>query len=203
MEAVRLAANRTFEAGEVVGRAYADDPLLAYIVPDRSARTRQGLAAAGVAVVRYGLRFGTVEVVGTPIDGVAISLAPAPSFASPVRWAAAVQAAFGLGVPLVGLARLSRIAFDTGRSARRAVSPPHHRLLLLAVNPAQRRQGIGTMLLQSALQRADAQGIPCATATGHAHAVLFLRKHGFEVVADDGLPGGGPRIWTLVRSPRR
>ncbi len=203
VEAVRLAPNRVYEAGEVIGRACADDPLLAYIVPDRAERTRQALAAAGHVLVRFGLRFGSVDVVGSPIDGVVISLTPMHLLAVPLRIAWTLQAAIGLGLPPAGLIRLSRVAFQTGRAARRAVPPPHHRLLLLAVNPAQRGQGVDAALLRSVLRHADAAGRPCVTATGYAHTVLFLSAHGFQVVADHGLPGAGLRLWTLVRLPQK
>lgn len=203
MEAVRLAPNRVYEAGEVIGRACADDPLLAYIVPDRAARTRQALAKVGHALVRLGLRFGTVDVVGIPIDGVAILVAPAHLLAVPIRAAWAAHAAIGLGIPLAGLVRLSRAAFQIRRASRCAVPAPHHRLLLLAVNPAQRGKGVDVALLRSVLQDVDATGRPCVTATGDAHTVLFLSAHGFNVVADQGLPAAGLRLWTLVRLPNR
>ncbi len=199
VEAVRLAPNRVYEAGEVIGRACVDDPLLAYLVPDRATRTRQALAAAGHRLVRYGLRFGTVEVVGSPIDGVAISLAPAHLLAVPFRLAWAAQAAIGAGLPLAGLMRLLRIAFQIERASRRGAPPPHQRLLLLAVNPAQRGQDVEVVLLRSVLRHADATGRSCVTSTGSAHTVLFLTANGFEVVADHGLPGAGLRLWTLVR----
>ncbi len=58
-------------------------------------------------------------------------------------------------------------------------------------------------LLRSVLQDVDAVGRPCVTATGYAHTVLFLSAHGFDVVADHGLPAAGLRLWTLVRLPNR
>ena len=32
--------------------------------------------------------------------------------------------------------------------------------------------------------------------------VPFYRKHGFEVVVEDDLPGGGLHFWTMRREPR-
>jgi hypothetical protein len=35
-----------------------------------------------------------------------------------------------------------------------------------------------------------------------ARNVPFYQKHGFQVVVDEMIPNGGPRLWTMKRQPK-
>ena len=69
---------------------------------------------------------------------------------------------------------------------------PQRSILYAAVDPAWRRQGIGSALLAQAIDRTREMGasqIVSATRAGRAAADAFLRRHGF-------LPAGHPRTFT-------
>ena len=55
--------------------------------------------------------------------------------------------------------------------------------------------------MQPVLERADRDRLPCYLETAKEINVSFYKKHGFEVVVEDDLPGGGPRFWTMKRDP--
>ena len=61
------------------------------------------------------------------------------------------------------------------------------------------RLGLGTAPV---LAKADAAGLPCYLETMKTRNVPFYRKHGFEVIVEDDLPGGGFHFWTMRRDPR-
>ena len=201
VEAVRLAADQVHEAGEVLGGICGEDPLWAYVVPDGAKRTRQAMARVGRALVEHGRRVGEVYATPHPIDGVAIWLPPESALGEAgrsVRWLALASAA-GLGP--AGVARFVRASLGMDRARRRGIAGPHWQLLILGVISSQRRRGIGSALIAPMLARADAEGVPCAAACLGPRGVLFCRRHGFEVVGDDDLPGAGPRFWTMRRHP--
>lgn len=196
-----MAADQVHEAGEVVGRIWAEDPFWAYVEPDGAKRTRQAMARIGVALVGHGRRYGEVYATPHPIDGVAIWLPPESALRAAGGPARAAILGAGAGLGPAELARFVRALAGLDAARRRGVPERHWRLLLLGVIPSQRRRGIGSVLIAPVLARADREGVPCAVACLGPRGVLFLRRHGFEVVGDDDLPGGGPRFWTMRREP--
>ena len=201
VEAVRLAADQVHEAGEVLGGICAEDPLWAAVVPDGAKRTRQAMTRVGRALVEHGRRAGEVYATPHPIDGVAIWLPPESPLGEAgrsVRWVALAGAA-GLGP--AGIARFVRASLEVDRARRGGIPERHWHLLVLGIIPSHRRRGIGSALLAPMLARADAEALPCGVACLSPTGVLFFRRHGFEVVGDDELPGAGPRFWTMRRNP--
>jgi GNAT superfamily N-acetyltransferase len=74
--------------------------------------------------------------------------------------------------------------------------------MLLGVDPPRQGQGVGGALIAPVLAKTDAAGVPCYLETMKTRNVPFYRKHGFEVVVEDDLPGGGFHFWTMRRDPR-
>ena len=83
----------------------------------------------------------------------------------------------------------------------KAVSLDHWYLLILGVDPACQGQGIGGQLMEPVLKRADAEDRVCYLETSKAGNAAFYRKHGFDVVIEEDIPGG-PRFWAMRRDPR-
>jgi len=196
-----IAPTQVFETGEIVGRTCADDPLVRYLAPDSTRRSRQTLAKVGVELVRYGMRHGEVYVTEPPVDGVAIWLPPEHALITRPRLALTGLRALGAGLDPGSLIRLARAVTYLEALHRREAPPRHWYLLLLGVVPSRRRQGIGSALLHSIVTRADATDSPCYVTTMRAQSVLFYRRHGFTVLSEDAVPGGGPQFWTLARAP--
>ena len=133
----------------------------------------------------------TAVAVWEPPDG-AEGTAPVP---------ADVAAALARELPVLSGPHAARVAatrelVDAARPGR-----PHWWLAHLGTRPSSRRKGLGRAVLEPALARCDADGVPAATAVYTWAGVRFLRGSGFEVgaslhTADDELP-----VWVLVRPP--
>ena len=77
----------------------------------------------------------------------------------------------------------------------------HWYLMFVGVAPEWRGMGLGTALMQSVLDRADAEGMPAyLDATSPRNRRLYER-HGFDVTEEYRLPGGGPPLWSMWRDP--
>jgi hypothetical protein len=199
---VRLARDQVFEAGDYLGRTVADDPIVTAIVPVPSHRTRQALATASRHLVQYAERWGEVYTTEERIDGLAIWLPPAPH--QPVglaRGGAALLTALTAELGPDDTFRLVGIGMRLARARRRAIDRPHWHLVTVVANP-HHVEPVSEALIQPILTRADAEGIPCFTASARAQQVLFFVRHGFQAVRDDLLTPRGPRVWSLVREPR-
>ena len=69
----------------------------------------------------------------------------------------------------------------------------------LAVASTARRAGLGTSLIEHGCALADRDGVPAFLETGRPENVGYYERRGFEVVADEDIPGGGPHIWFMSR----
>src|SRR6201995_3105859 len=79
-----LADHEAPEAGEMLARAFSDDPLCGHLFPDPLQRPAE-LAAALTWNVSYGLRYGEVLAPADSLDGAAVLLRPSNTHFSPER----------------------------------------------------------------------------------------------------------------------
>jgi GNAT superfamily N-acetyltransferase len=79
---------------------------------------------------------------------------------------------------------------------------PHWYLATLGTDPEAQGQGIGSALMRPVLEHCDAEGWPAYLESSKERNIPFYSRHGFAVVREVPLPGGGPSIWTMWREPR-
>jgi GNAT superfamily N-acetyltransferase len=79
---------------------------------------------------------------------------------------------------------------------------PHWYLATLGTAVDHQGQGIGSALMAPVLEHCDREGLPAYLESSKERNVPFYRRHGFEVVKEVPLPGGGPPIWTMWRQPQ-
>jgi GNAT superfamily N-acetyltransferase len=72
---------------------------------------------------------------------------------------------------------------------------------LVAVAPAAQGRGLGRALVTHGLQRARADRCPAFLETGTPRNVPFYESLGFQTVAEQQAPDGGPVIW-FMQTPR-
>lgn len=79
---------------------------------------------------------------------------------------------------------------------------PHWYLATLGTDPAAQGRGIGSALMRPVLEQCDVEGLPAYLESSKERNIPFYARHGFEVVKEVPLPGGGPSIWTMWRTPK-
>lgn len=193
---IRLDPSQVKEASTLLCRAFYQDPLVQYIVPDEARRTHV-LPPFYRLVVRYALRYG--EVYTTPeVEGVACWLTPGNTAVSTWRLLrVAPTALFSFSLSEQG--RNIIYSRYTDEVHARVISRPHWYLWGLGVEPSCQHQGIGSQLIRSILARADQDGLSCYLETTTEVNVAFYEKHGFSVVSDGVVPDTTLRIWGMRR----
>jgi ribosomal protein S18 acetylase RimI-like enzyme len=188
-------------AVETLTQAFRDDPTYVYISPDEARRVRS-TRRLWDALIRYTLRYG--EAWTTPdVSGVACWLAPGNA---EIGFRRMLRTGFALARAMLrfkpgDLRRAMGVIGYTDEVHRRVMSGPHWYLWALGVAPGAQGQGIGGGLLQPMLARADSERLPCYLETETARNVAFYRKHGFEVLTADRVPGHDLVLWTMARRP--
>lgn len=77
---------------------------------------------------------------------------------------------------------------------------PHWYLPLIGVDPTKQRRGYGTALLQHALQRCDADGLPAYLESGNPRNNPLYERFGFETIGLIQIDGSPP-MWPMLRKP--
>lgn len=79
--------------------------------------------------------------------------------------------------------------------------PKHFYLATLGVSPDRQGQGVGSRLLAPVLQICDSDGIPAYLESSKYSNIAFYARHGFRVLDELRLPGGGPVFFRMWREP--
>lgn len=77
---------------------------------------------------------------------------------------------------------------------------PHWRLSLLAVEPAHRRRGYGSALMQDVLIQCDRQGYPAYVEATQATHLPFFQRLGFALLTTVQV-GNLPPLFPMMRAP--
>jgi GNAT superfamily N-acetyltransferase len=217
LETTRLDPGLQMQAGQVLSRAFFNDPLMLYYLPDPEVR-HKALPVFMRIMARYCLAHG--EVWTTPgLDGVACWLPPGRTEVSMmgmvraslgvvslgVFWSFLRQAGARNGAPPTPLRQLiQRVNQAEGRldEIHKEIVPGQHwYLLALGVDADRQGRGIGSRLIASQLERARLAGLPCYLETGTELDVAFYIKNGFQVAHQEMIQPGNLHMWSMVRWP--
>ncbi len=199
-EVVQLQRTQISEAGELLARAFHDDPLFMWVLPDESKRARV-LPWFMAFFARYCRRYGEVHTTAESVEGTAVWVPPGryPMSVTRLMLAGWILAPAKLGPR--GYGRMMGAVKYWEKLHKRDVPPRHWYLMILGVDPPRQGEGIGGALLQPVLARADGEGVPCYLETVTARNVPSYQRHGFAVVVEGDLRKGGPHFWTMKREP--
>lgn len=185
VDIVRLKSSDFAIASEHLSAAFSQDPLISYFLPEDTAAKRRALKHLSTAFLNFAQLYGhTYTTAGDP-KGVAIWLPPEAFQITLLQlWQAVISGLIASPLYL----RWTRIVDFTSLVSteiqlhEKLCPEPHWYLGMLGVSPKCQGQGIGGMLLQPVLERADRAKMSCYLETTTTPAVRFYQRHGFEVV---------------------
>ena len=197
--ALPLALADILPAAGVLARAFYSDPFFTYALPEAARRERM-LPWFYEKFLRYGLTYG--QVYTTPsLEGVAIWLGPEKHT---LAWLGIIQSGLirlPLKLRLSELQRSLRLSNYADRLHAAAVSAPHWYLCELGVEPSRQGRGVGRLLLQPVLARADSQSLCCYLETNNEQNLPFYQSNGFSVVNQGQAASDSPVTWAMLRKP--
>lgn len=193
LSTVRATAADVPTLGRTLARAFHDDPVFSWVVPDHE-RRRALLPAVFETFAEVYLLHEETYLLG---DGVGAALW-APDGVAPLP--AELEAWFGARQEEI-LGQDANRAFRLGELLEQHhPEQPCFYLQFVGILPAQHGRGLGSRLLASGLRRRDAAGLPCYLEATSSHNRRLYERHGFEVFAELSLPDGPP-LWPMWRVP--
>lgn len=181
--------------GELLGRAFQDDPMWVWMAPDPVRRARLGAMFA--QLVRRRARDGTLWTNDARTG--------AAAWARPGEWKLRPSENLRMAVPFLrtvgpGLARDRMAALARLESLH--PPEPHWYLEIIGADPTRRGRGIGSSLIAPVLERCDAEGIGAYLESSNVANVPLYRRFGFVETDEVALAEGAPAIYPMWRDPR-
>lgn len=179
----------------VLAEAFADDPVLSFLLPAGISRREQRLRSFFALEAP---RSHACDSAWITADETAAAIWYPPgqwreSAWTTLRHGPGQLRVFGCRLPLAGRVLLTMQSHHPVE--------PHWYLLYLGTTPESQGTGRGSALLRAVLDSCDAHGVPAyLEATNERNRALYLR-HGFVDRDRLPLPGGGPALYPMWRDP--
>jgi hypothetical protein len=179
-----------------LGRAFEDDPVMKFVIPNDARRVRRLPLLFQVELKYLHLPLGEVYTTADICAG-AVWAPPNQRRTPP---SVMLRTLPRLVIALGGRLPLSLRAIAEVEKLR--PTEPHWYLAALGTEPAWQGKGVGSALLAPVLQRCDREGVPAYLESSKESNLAFYARHGWEVTSTIDMPGGGPRVWLMWREPR-
>ena len=190
------------ELSYALGRAFYDDPVSIWIMPDDKVRAAHLRKFFATVTRHHHLAGGGAEVA---CDGPTIGAAAL--WDPPGRWKQSAREQltmlpsfiFGFGPRRTTSRKLGELL---ERMKQQHPEEPHWYLAVLGSDTVVRGKGYGHALMQSRLDRVDAEHAPAYLESSKYANIAYYQRFGFEVTGEITLPNGGPTLWPMWRQPR-
>jgi ribosomal protein S18 acetylase RimI-like enzyme len=188
------------ELSHVLSRAFYDDPLAMWMLPDAESRSAHLPRVFATLTRHHHLAGGGVEVAcDGPIVGAAALWDP------PNRWQQTPRQQLAMTPSLIRafgfrLALAARGVIELKKSHH--PEEPHWYLAVIGSDTTVRGRGFGQALMRSRLDRCDAEHCPAYLESSKPENVPYYERFGFTVTGEIVLPNGGPTLWPMWRAPR-
>ena len=187
------------ELSRTLARAFYDDPVMIWLLPDEKPRTAQLCRVFATMTRHHHLARGGVEVASDGPDIGAAALWDPPN-----QWQETRRAQLAMTPTFLRVFGLRSMRGRAVQELMKREHPeePHWYLGVIGTDPAVRGKRYGQALMRSRLDRVDAEHAPAYLESTKADNVPYYQRFGFEVSGEIVLPDGGPTMWPMWRNPR-
>ena len=182
----------------MLARAFYDDPVMKYMLPDDRARAKTLPPLFATLTRNHFIARGGSEVASR--DGVigAATLWDPPGLRKSSRWEELKM------MPTLAWHFRSRAeqSKTLGKLMEEAhPEEPHWYLMVIGSDPSVRGAGFGQALMRSRLDRCDGERAPAYLEASEESLVPYYSRFGFEQIGEIDIPGG-PTMIPMWRAPQ-
>jgi ribosomal protein S18 acetylase RimI-like enzyme len=188
-------------ATEVISRAFQDDPLWQYLLPDVEKRKRQQRKLYRVFMTA-GIRNGQAYGVSDPLEGVAVWSKPDEK--------TGFSGLMGSGLlslilsPVIFSFIKAAPIFGKFEAMQKQYAPePHYYLNTIGVLPEAQGKGLASKLIRPFLDEAREKGASVYTETMTPGNVSLYEHYGFQVMEEYRVPNTDLCLWAFYLPPSR
>ena len=179
-----------------VARAFYDDPVFSFLLPNDDRRAGQLERGFGLFADKIWLPHDETYTTESAVGG-SFWLPPDEWHLSVFKQLTMVPAM----ITSLGLGDLPRLLRTLSLIEAKHPRERHYYLPVIGVAPEWQGKGIGTALLRPMLERCDREGVPAYLEASSERNRACYERNGFEVTNELQVPGGGPPIWPMWREP--
>lgn len=182
-------------AAAVLAKSFSDYPMFQYILGDRFSADSAKIFLR--FLIKYSVLYGEAYAPSREMEGVLLFTEydqSCFSFPRSLRAGALSLMRFGSEVAK----RFHAFDAMTTRIHKACVPAPHIYLIMIGVHPDKQGQGLGSGLIRSLLDLAQAKGYPVYLETHGEDNVAIYQRFGFSVAAEATLPGTDIRQYAML-----
>jgi GNAT superfamily N-acetyltransferase len=196
VELVRATAADLDAVARTLGRAFEDDPVMAWLFPDPATRLASVTRFFAYAVEQVHLPHGDIVTAG--------AMASVAVWEPPGRWKVPLSTTLRGARAMVSLLgpRLPRSLRGLSAIESRHTRWPHWYLAIVGTDPEHQGRGLGAAVIRDVLSRCDGDGVGAYLESSKPENVPYYERFGFRVVDEVRLPAGPP-VWLMWRHPER
>jgi GNAT superfamily N-acetyltransferase len=177
----------------VMARAFHDDPVLGWLLPDASRRPARLRRFFGIELRHVALPRGCVWTT-SDLSAAALVLPPG-------RWRVPPSATLREGRAFgSGLGRAARLGMTMEWRHAREARGPHYYVRDVGVLPEMQGRGLGSALMAPTLERCDREGLPAYLEASSERSAALYERLGFEHVAELSVRDSPP-LRLMLRPP--
>jgi len=198
MDIIKLEASRLKGAAAVVAAAFFHYPMMRFYFPNE-ARRKRWLPWYMKNTLKCAMHYGEVSTTADG-SGIMFVLPPGHTRLTDLEY---IQHGFLLTPFVVGFknyawnSQCEKFVADTQEQLMK--DRAHYYLWGLVADPNAQRKGVGTALLKTLTDKADAENMPVYLETHEEKNVTYYERFGFKLIHSATIPKHGLDIWCMVR----
>ena len=197
---VRLTKSDIERGAEVLARAFQDDTLESYFIPDAEVRCKL-LPYFFQFRLRFGILYGEVYSTSPELEGIAVWFPPSKSDMTFWKMMRAGGMSLRRKVGKEVISKMASVSNYVANTRKKHAPVPYWHLFPMGVDPSNQGKGYASALMRPMLDRIQSEGLPCFLETLDERLVSLYEHFGFKVIYEETFPEAEIPNWGMVRSP--